>query len=33
MDMPDVEVAINGAYVREHLGEDAKKTDLKRYIL
>ena len=32
-DMPDVEVAINGAYVREHLGEDAKKTDLKRYIL
>ncbi|MBR1408250.1 MAG: ATP-dependent protease ATPase subunit HslU [Clostridia bacterium] len=32
-DMPDVEVAINGAYVREHLGEDAKKMDLKRYIL
>ena len=32
-DMPDVEVLINGAYVAEHLGEDAKKMDLKRYIL
>ena len=32
-DMPDVEVAINGDYVREHLNADAKKTDMKRYIL
>ena len=32
-DMPDVEVIINGDYVREHLNTDAKKTDMKRYIL
>ena len=32
-DMSDVEVAINGDYVREHLNADAKKTDMKRYIL
>ena len=32
-DMPDVEVVINGDYVREHLNTDAKKTDMKRYIL
>ena len=32
-DMPDVEVVINGDYVREHLDTDAKKTDMKRYIL
>ena len=31
--MPDVEVAINGDYVREHLNADAKKPDMKRYIL
>ena len=32
-DMPDVDVVINGEYVREHLGGDAKKADMKRYIL
>lgn len=32
-DMPDVEVVINGDYVREHLDTDAKKNDMKRYIL
>ena len=32
-DMPDVDVVINGEYVREHLGSDAKKADMKRYIL
>ena len=32
-DMPDVTVTINGAYVREHLGGGAVRTDLKRYIL
>ena len=32
-DMPDVEVVINGDYVREHLGEDGKKVDMQRYIL
>lgn len=32
-DMPDVEVVINGDYVREHLNTDAKRTDMKRYIL
>lgn len=32
-DMPDVEVVINGDYVREHLNTDTKKTDMKRYIL
>ena len=32
-DMPDVEVVINGAYVAEHLGGNAPKVDLKRYIL
>ncbi|MCI6374309.1 MAG: ATP-dependent protease ATPase subunit HslU [Clostridiales bacterium] len=32
-DMPDVEVVINGDYVREHLNSDARKTDMKRYIL
>ncbi len=32
-DMPDVEVAINGQYVLEHLGGDARRMDLKRYIL
>lgn len=32
-DMPDVDVVINGEYVREHLGRDAKKADMKRYIL
>ncbi len=32
-DMPDVDVVINGDYVREHLGKDAKKLDMKRYIL
>ena len=32
-DMPDVEVIINGDYVREHLNSDARKTDMKRYIL
>lgn len=32
-DMPDVDVAINGDYVREHLCADAKKLDMKQYIL
>ena len=32
-DMPDVDVYINGDYVREHLGEAARAQDLKRYIL
>ena len=32
-DMPDVEVQINGDYVREHLSRDAKKVDMKQYIL
>ena len=32
-DMPDVDVVINGEYVREHLGSDTKKADMKRYIL
>lgn len=32
-DMPDVNVLINGDYVREHLGEDGKTADMKRYIL
>lgn len=32
-DMPDVDVTINGEYVSEHLGADAKQMDLKRYIL
>ncbi|MGN0995378.1 MAG: AAA family ATPase, partial [Candidatus Ventricola sp.] len=32
-DMPDVEVVINGDYVREHLNTDAQKADMKRYIL
>lgn len=32
-DMPEVTVAINGAYVREHLGAEAAKSDIRRYIL
>ena len=32
-DMPDVDVVINGDYVREHLCADAKKLDMKQYIL
>ena len=32
-DMPDVDVVVNGEYVRTHLGEDAKVMDMKRYIL
>ena len=32
-DMPDVTVVINGDYVREHLGGEAKRMDLKRYII
>ena len=32
-DMPDVEVAVTGEYVLEHLGEDVKKLDTKRFIL
>ncbi|MBP3657038.1 MAG: ATP-dependent protease ATPase subunit HslU [Clostridia bacterium] len=32
-DMPDVDVVINGDYVREHLGQDGRRTDMKRYIL
>ena len=32
-DMPDVDVVINGDYVREHLCTDAKKLDMKQYIL
>ena len=31
--MPDVDVVINGDYVREHLCADAKKLDMKQYIL
>ena len=32
-DMPEVDVHINGDYVREHLKHDAKKVDMKQYIL
>ena len=32
-DMPDVDVVVNGDYVRQHLGEDGKVMDMKRYIL
>lgn len=32
-DMPEVEVRITADYVREHLGEQAKAQDLRRYIL
>ena len=32
-DMPDVDVVVNGEYVRQHLGEDGKMLDMKRYIL
>ena len=32
-DMPDVDVTINGDYVAEHLGTDAKKMDMRQYIL
>jgi ATP-dependent HslUV protease ATP-binding subunit HslU len=32
-DMPDVDVYVNGDYVRDHLGEAAQTQDLKRYIL
>ena len=32
-DMPDVDVVVNGDYVRQHLGEDGKLIDMKRYIL
>ena len=32
-DMPDVDVVVNGEYVRKHLGEDGKLIDMKRYIL
>ena len=32
-DMPEVEVVVNGEYVRKHLGEDGKTMDMKRYIL
>ena len=32
-DMPDVDVVVNGEYVRQHLGEDGKVMDMKRYIL
>ena len=32
-DMPDVDVTINGEYVAEHLGTDAKKMDMRQYIL
>ena len=32
-DMPDVDVTINGDYVAEHLGTDAKKMDIRQYIL
>ena len=32
-DMPDVDVTINGEYVAEHLGADAKKMDMRQYIL
>lgn len=32
-DMPDVDVTINGDYVAEHLGTDAKKMYMRQYIL
>ena len=32
-DMPEVDVVVNGEYVRKHLGEDGKTVDMKRYIL
>ena len=32
-DMPDVDVVVNGEYVRKHLGEDGRSLDMKRYIL
>ena len=32
-EMPDVDVTINGDYVAEHLGQDAKGMDMRRYIL
>ena len=32
-DMPEVDVQINGDYVREHLKHDAKKVDMRQYIL
>ena len=32
-DMPDVEVVISGDYVLEHLGEEARKLDTRRFIL
>ena len=32
-DMPDVNVVVNGEYVRQHLGESGKTMDMKRYIL
>jgi len=32
-DMPDVDVVVNGEYVRKHLGNDSKMMDMKRYIL
>ena len=32
-DMPDVDVVVNGEYVRKHLGENAKMMDMQRYIL
>ena len=32
-DMPDVNVLINGDYVREHLGSDIASRDMKRFIL
>ena len=32
-DMPDVDVVVNGDYVRKHLAEDGKVLDMKRYIL
>ncbi|MBR5560284.1 MAG: ATP-dependent protease ATPase subunit HslU [Clostridia bacterium] len=32
-DMPDVDVVVNGEYVRQHLGEDGRVMDMKRYIL
>ena len=33
LSMPDVEVVINGDYVREHLRGENKPMDMKRYIL
>jgi len=32
-DMPEVDVNINGDYVREHLMRDSKKVDMRQYIL